>query len=157
MKEDETFCYKRFDVKKWDKKKVTWKNKLFVKDTVLAFFHIPLNFGSVVKSNMKKLKDANAIPKDSMILSDEKSMFYSNLYITTKKAIPKAKDVRVSGTFLTKVFEGPYKNIGKWIKEMEEYVKLEKKELKQMYFYYPYCPKCAKKYGNNYIVIFAEI
>jgi hypothetical protein len=157
MEDGEEVCCQRFDSGKWDKKKVTWKNKLFVKDSVFSLFYIPLNFGGVVKKNIKKLKDANAIPKEVMILSDESSFFSSNIYISTKKAIPKVKDVRVAGTFLTKVFEGPYKNMGKWIKEMKEYVKLEKQELKQMYFYYPYCPKCAKKYGNNYVVIFAEI
>jgi hypothetical protein len=26
-----------------------------------------------------------------------------------------------------------------------------------IYFYYPTCPKCAKKYGKNYVVIFARI
>ena len=31
MKEGEDRCCKKFDPKKWDKKKVTWKGKLFVK------------------------------------------------------------------------------------------------------------------------------
>lgn len=110
-----------------------------------------------MKKNVKRLEDAKAKPKDMMVLSDEKSLFYSNIYISTKKAIPGAKDVKVTGTFLTKVFEGPYKNMKEWIKEMEEYVKLEKQQLKHMYFYYTTCPKCAKKYGKNYVVLFAEI
>ncbi len=157
MKDGETECCPIFDPKKWDKKKVTWKGKLFIKDKVFSFFHIPLNFESVIKRNIKKLKDANAALKNTMILSDEKSLFHSNIYISTKKAIPKVHDVKVTGTFLTKVFEGPYKNMKKWVKEMEEYVKLEKQELKHMYFYYTTCPKCAKKYGKNYVVLFAEI
>jgi hypothetical protein len=157
MKDGDTSCCPEFDPKKWKKKKVTWRGKLFIKDKVFSFFHIPLNFGSVVKKNIKKLEDANATPKAVMILSDEKSPFYSNIYINTKKAIPKAKDVKVTGTFMTRVFEGPYKNMKQYIKEMEEYVKLQKKELKQMYFYYPACPKCSKKYGKNYVVLFAEI
>ncbi len=110
-----------------------------------------------MKKNMKKLEDANAMLKDTMVLSDEKSLFYSNVYISTKRAIPGAHDVKVTGTFLTRVFEGPYKNMKQWIKEMEEYVKLEKQELKHMYFYYTTCPNCAKEYGKNYVVLFAEI
>ena len=157
MKEGDTTCCPEFNPKKWDKKKVIWKGKLFIKAKVFSFFHIPLNFGSVMKKNIKKLEDANAKPKDMMVLSDEKSLFYSNVYISTKKAIPKVKDVKLTGTFLTKVFEGPYKNMKNWIKEMEEYVKLEKQELKGMYFYYPTCPDCSKKYGKNYAVLFAEI
>lgn len=157
MKGDEKNCCIDFNPKKWDKKKVTWKGKLFIKDKVWTFFHIPLNFKGVVKKNMKKLEDAKVMPKEPMILSDEKSLFYSNIYISTTKAIPGVLDVKVSGTFLTRVFEGPYKNMKKWIKEMEEYVKLEKQELKRMYFQYATCPKCAKESGKNYAVLFAEI
>lgn len=157
MKDGEAGCCPEFDPKKWDKKKVTWKGKLFVKDKAFAFFHIPLNLGSVIKRNMKKLEDMNAIPKEAMILSDEKSLFSTNIYISTKKAVPKVHDVKVSGTFLTKVFEGPYKNMKKWNKEMEEYVKSQKKELKHMYYYYATCPQCSKEKGKNYVVLFAEI
>jgi len=34
------------------------------------------------------------------------------------------------------VFEGPYKNIKSWIREMGEYVKSQGKETRQLYFYY---------------------
>lgn len=157
MKDGEANCCPTFNPKKYDKKKVTWKKKLFIKDRVYSLFHIPLNLESIINKNIKKLEDANAMPKDTIILSDKKSPFYSNIYINTKKAIPGVHDIKVTGTFLTKVFEGPHKNMKKWIKEMEDYVKLEKQKLKHMYFYYTTCPKCAKEYGKNYVVLFAEI
>lgn len=156
MKDGEVGCCPEFDPKKWDKKKVTWKGKLFLKDKVFTFFHIPLNFGSVIKGNIKKLKEANAMPKDMMILSDEKSLFYNNVYTSTKKALPKSEDVKVTGTFLTRVFESS-KSKKQCIKDMEEYVILEKQELKNIYFYYQICPNCSKKYGKEYLVLFAEI
>ena len=146
-----------FDPKKWDKKKVTWKGKLFVKDSVFSIFYIPLNFSGVVKKNIKKISKANALPINTMVLSDEKSMFSCNVYISTKKAIPGAHDVKVSGTFLTRVFEGPYSNMKKWKKEMEEYVKLEKQTLKHMYYYYATCPKSEGSPEKKYVVLFAEI
>jgi hypothetical protein len=157
MEDGEKRCCPKFDPKKWDKKKVTWKGKLFIKDTVFSFFHIPLNFKGVMKKNMEKLEAANAVEKDMIILSDEKSLFYSNIYISTKKVLPKVHDVKLTGTFLTRVFEGSYKNMKNWVKEMEEYVKLEKQKLKHIYFYYTTCPKCSKAYGKNYVVLFAEI
>jgi len=64
---------------------------------------------------------------------------------------------RISGTFLTKVFEGPYKNIRKWIKQMEEYVAIRNKDIEKMYFFYTTCPKCAEYYGKNYVVILAKV
>ena len=65
--------------------------------------------------------------------------------------------VRISGTFLTRVFEGPYKNMGKWVKEMKAFVKTKGREIKKLYFFYTTCPKCAKVYGKNYTVILAEV
>ena len=75
----------------------------------------------------------------------------SDQLITTVK-VP---DERVD--FLTKVFEGPYQNVGKWAMEMAEYVKGKGKEIKKLYFSYTTCPKCAKAYGKNYVVLFAQI
>jgi len=64
---------------------------------------------------------------------------------------------KLSGKFLTKVFEGPYQNAGKWAVEMKDYVASKGKELKKLYFSYTTCPKCAKAYGKNYVVLFAQI
>ena len=157
MKEGETNCCPRFDPKTYDDKTVVWNKKMFVKRKVISFFHIPLNFGSVIKKVCREIEQANAGTKIPIVLSDEKSPFYSNIYISTKKAISKELDVRVSGKFLTKVFEGPYSKVGKWTKEMRIYVEQHGKKVKQMYYYYTTCPKCAKTYGKNYVVLFAEI
>ncbi len=67
------------------------------------------------------------------------------------------QNVKLSGTFLTKVFEGPYQNAPKWLKEMEAYVAEQGKKAQKYYFYYTTCPKCAKKWGKNYVVIFAQV
>jgi len=150
-------CCPKFDPKPWDNKTITWKDKLFVKSKVISFFHIPLNFGMVIKKLCKKIDAAKAGTKVPIVVSDEKSPFYSNIYVSVEKPISSVHDVKVSGTFLSKVFEGPYKDMKKWIKEMEEYTTSKKKEIKHMYFYYTTCPKCAKKYGKNYVVLLAEI
>jgi len=63
----------------------------------------------------------------------------------------------LSGTFLTKVFEGPYQNVGEWAQEMKEYVESKGRKLKKLYFSYTTCPRCAKAYGKNYVVLFAQI
>ncbi|MFH0808778.1 MAG: hydrolase [archaeon] len=157
MEEGEEECCPEFNPEKWDNKKITWRGKLFIKDKVFSFFHIPLNFKSVMTQNIERLKEAGAYDENMIVLSDEKSLFYSNVYLSAKKPIKKALDVKVSGTFLTKVFEGPYKNMKQWIKEMKEYVETQNKEIKNLYFYHTTCPSCAKKYGKNYVVIFAEI
>ncbi len=157
MEGGEVSNYSKFNPKKYDRKKVTWKNKLFIKDTTFSLFHIPLNLEKTIEKSVRKLKDSNAALKEIMVLVDENSAFHSNVYVNSKKAIKGIKDVKVSGTFLTRVFRGSYKNRKKWIKEMEEYVRLEGQEIKQMYFYYVPCPKLEGKVEDSYLVIFAEI
>lgn len=153
----ETGCCPKFDPQPWDGKEINWQNKLFIKDSVRSFVHIPLNFGSVVKRNMKKIKAAGAVVPQYLMLSDEKSLWGSDLYIAVDNEVPGAKIEKLSGKFLTKVFEGPYRDAGKWAKEMQAYVQSKGKEIKKIYFWYTTCPKCAKVYGKNYTVIFASI
>jgi len=153
----ETGCCPRFDPAPWDKKEIKFKDKLFLKDHVRSFFHIPLNFGSVMVRDMEKIKSAGALAPKPLMLSDEKSLWGSDIYIAVSKEVPGADMVKISGTFLSKVFEGSYKDAGKWAKEMQEYVKSKGKEMKQMYFFYTTCPACAKYYGKNYTVILAKI
>jgi hypothetical protein len=153
----ETGCCPRFDPAPWDGKEIVFENRLFLKDHVKSIFHIPVNFGKVMVKNMEKIKNAGALSEKPLMLSDEKSMWGSDIYIEVTKDVPDAKMVKISGTFLTKVYEGGYGNTGKWMKNMQEYVKSKGKEMKKMYFFYTTCPACAKAYGKNYVVILAEV
>lgn len=153
----ETGCCKRFNPEPWNEKEITFDYKLFLKDHVRSFFHIPLNFGQVMVKNMEKIQEANALADEPLMLSDEKSLFGADIYIAVSQDVPGAEMTRISGIFLTKVFEGPFNNTGKWVKEMQDFVKSRGKEIKKLYFFYTTCPKCAKFYGKNYTVILAEI
>lgn len=152
-----TGCCEPFDPKPWEDKKIIWKEKIFVKDHVVSLLHIPLNFGQKIVKNMKLIEKANAKSPYQLMLTDEKSLWGSDIYIDAAKDVPGAQMTTLSGTFLTKVFEGPYQNAGKWVKEMEKYVKNKGKELKKIYLSYTTCPKCAKAYGKNYVVLFAQV
>lgn len=106
---------------------------------------------------MNLIKSAGAEADHQLMLTDENSLWGADIYIDVAKNVPGAEMAALSGTFLTKVFEGPYKNAGKWAKEMAEYVNSKGKKLKKLYFSYTTCPKCAKAYGQNYVVLFAQI
>ena len=155
--DSETGCCPRFDPGPWDEKEVKFDQKLFVKDRVRSLFHIPLNFGKVMVRNMEKISKAGALPPIPLMLSDENSLWGSDIYIAVAADVPDATMTRISGTFLTKVFEGPYKNFRNWIKEMTEYVGSKKRDIEKMYFFYTTCPKCAEHYGKNYTVILAKV
>ena len=154
---NETGCCPRFNPEPWDEKEITFENKLFVKDHVTSFLYIPINFGKIMIRNIEKIHKVNAIAPEPVILADEKSMWSSDVYIAVTKEVPEAEMVKLSGTFLCKAFEGPYKDLHKWIKQMKGYVKLKAREMKKMYFYYTTCPKCAKVYGKNYVVLLAQV
>lgn len=152
-----TGCCEPFDPAPWEEKEITWKDKIFVKDHVTSFFHIPLNMGQKITKNMALIDKAHAKPSYQLMLTDEKSIWGSDIYIDVTKEVPGACMAKLSGTFLTKVFEGPYQNAGIWAKEMQEYVKSQEKAIKKLYFSYTTCPACAKVYGKNYVVLFAQV
>lgn len=152
-----TGCCDPFNPEPWQDKEITWVDKMFVKDHVTSFLHMPLNMGAKVVKNMKLIEKADAGSTQQLMLTDEKSLWGTDIYIDVSQTVPEAQMATISGTFLTKVFEGPYKNAGKWAGEMSDYVKSLGKELKKMYFSYTTCPKCAKAYGKNYVVLFAQI
>jgi hypothetical protein len=155
--QNDTGCCPRFDPELWDGKEITWNDKLFVKDRVASLFHIPINFGKVISRNMRKIDGQKGLDEPPVVLSDEISLWGSDLYISVTKEIPEATMDKISGTFLTKAYEGPYRNTQKWCQDMAGYVKTKGRELKKMYFFYTTCPKCAKAYGKNYVVLFARV
>jgi len=152
-----TGCCAPFNPEPWQDKEITWQDKLFVKGHVHQFFHIPLNMGKKVVKNMELIKKAGAGAPYQLMLTDEKSLWGADIYIDVAKDVSGAQMAKLSGTFLTKVFEGPYRDAGKWAVEMQEYVKSKGEELKKLYFSYTTCPRCAKAYGKNYVVLFAQI
>jgi len=152
-----TGCCEPFDPAPWEDKEITWKDEIFLKDHVTCFLHIPLNMGSKVVKNMNLIELASAKESHQLMLCDENSLWGCDIYIDVAKEVPGARMAKLSGTFLTKVFEGPYKNAGKWAEEMKKYVAGKGKKLKKLYFSYTTCPKCAKAYGKNYVILFARI
>ena len=149
-------CCPKFDPKPWDGKIFEWRDKKFIKEKVFTIFHIPINFGGVMKKVMKKIDSANAECVDWMGLSDHTSNWNMDVYIAVDKEIPDAENVTLSGKFLSKVYEGPFKDTGKWCKDFEAYAKDRNLSIKKWYMWYTTCPKCQKKYGKNYVVIIAE-
>jgi hypothetical protein len=153
----ETGCCPRFEAKKWDQQVFVFKDKPFVRAKTKSFMHIPLNFGGMMKKTWKMIEDAGADTDEFLMLSHDPSLWQGEHYIAVSKEVPGADNIKLSGTYLTKVFEGPLKETSKWVAQMKQYVKANGKNTEKMYLYYTTCPKCAKFYGKNYVVGFAQI
>lgn len=160
-KQETEACCPKFDTGSWDEKTFVWEDKLFIKDTIPQVFHFPLPglVNRTMQRMWKKAVDAKATPdiEDFLLLAYDPSPWKCEYYMAVTAEVPDAENAKISGTFLSKVFDGPYNNVPQWIKEMEEYVQAKGKKTKKYYFYYTTCPKCAKIYGHNYVVAFAEV
>jgi hypothetical protein len=152
----EAICCPVFHPEPWDEREVQWQEKPFVQDKVRCLFHVPLNFGGVMRRNMQRIEAAGAKGAEVIVLSDPCSPWSADVFIDVTKDVPGARMTRLSGTFLAKVFEGPYREFGTWMKQMQAWVASKGKQPKKILAYYTTCPRCAKKHGKNYVVLLAR-
>ena len=154
----ETGCCPRFDPAPWDNEEFRFEDRLFLRAKTVSFLHVPLNIGSVMKKTWAKIEAAEAASKEQfLVLSTDPSPWRGEHYFAVTKEVPDADMVRLSGNYLTKVYEGPYRDARKWVRDMQQHVKAAGQEMLKLYFFYTTCPKCAKHYGKNYVVAFAEV
>ncbi len=154
---NEEICCPKFDPKPWDGKELNWDKKRFIKDKVFTVFFMPINFGSVMKRLDQQVVSSDAKMVDNLCLSDHTSKWNMDIYLAVDKEIPGANNVTLSGKFLSKVYEGDFKDTGKWCADFENYARQQKQQVKKQYMWYTTCPKCAKKYGKNYVVIMGQV
>jgi hypothetical protein len=157
MTNTDEICCPRFNPEPWDGKTITWQGKRFVQDHVTSLFHIPLNYGAVMTRVDAAIRAAGAKLEAPVMLTDENSLWGADVYVEAGTDVPGTKMASISGTFMCKVFEGPFSEVGRWVVEMKAWLNSEGKRFSKLYFYYTTCPKCAKKYGKNYVVLLAQI
>ena len=150
-------CCPPFNPAPWDDKMTAWEGKKFIKDKVFTLFYMPLNFGQVMKRLDKSIRDAGATMVDNLGLSDHTSMWNMDIYLAVDREVPAAHNTTLSGNFYSKVYEGPFQNTGKWMKDIVALTNSKGMKIKKWYMWYTTCPKCAKKYGKNYVVILGEV
>ncbi|HPN36311.1 MAG TPA: hypothetical protein PK843_17535 [bacterium] len=154
---DEKICCPKFDPAPWDDKVFDWAGKKFIKEKVRTLFYMPLNFGSVMKRLDATVTAAGGSFIGRLCLSDHTSKWNMDVYLAVDREIPGAENINLSGKFLTKVYEGPFKDTGKWCADFQAQAEAKGLEVKKWYMWYTTCPKCAKKYGKNYTVIVAQV
>jgi hypothetical protein len=152
-----TGCCPRFDPAPWQDQEITWLDEPFVQDHLWSVFHVPLRMGRHVTRNQSLIDAAGAAPPVPLMLSDEKSPWGTDLYIRVTKPVPGARMARLSGTFLTRVYEGPYRDAPSWAANMQSFVATRGRKLEKLYFAYTTCPACSRAYGKNYVVLFAKV
>ena len=154
-------CCLEFDPSAWKNNIHVWYEKMFIRDSVHEIFHVPLpsSVKKVITKLWHKASNADALPeaKDNLLLGHDPSPWKGEYYLAVTKEVPGADNVALTGTFVSKIFDGPYHKVPVFIEQMNAYLAENGKKAKRYFFHYAYCPECAKKYGHNYIVVFAEI
>lgn len=154
-------CCNLFNPCKWDEQEHEWTEKKFIKSSIPQIFHIPLpgtyakTIGKLWNSAVKD--DAAPALEDFLSLAYDPSPWKSDIYISVTKDVQGAENVRLSGKFVSKVFDGPFGQVPHYIRVMDIFLAKRNQFALKYYFYFATCPKCAKKYGHNYIVAFAEV
>lgn len=153
-----TGCCPRFDPQGWDDQDLHFDDKLFVRATTRGLFHIPLNMGSVFKRTFAAIEAAGARDDgDFIVLSRDSSPWTGEHYFAVSRPLPGADMAKLSGDYLTKVFEGPFSDAPKWEAEMADFVAAHGRRLERNYYFFTTCPRCAKVYGKNYVVAVARL
>jgi len=141
-----TGCCPPFDPSTLHEKELSWHGKLFVKERVHGIFHVPIDMRQKVMKAMRGIDEAHARAERPLMLSEELSPWRSDLYIEVSAPVAGADTVAISGTFLTRVYEGPYRDAPKWCADLASYVAAKGRKLEKLYFGYVMCPACAKAY-----------
>ncbi len=153
-----TGCCPRFNPEGWDGRHLHFTDKLFLRATTKSVMHIPVNMGSVFTRVQKAAEAVDAFDMDDFIvLSRDLSAWEGEHLFAVHRDVPGEEIVLLSGDFITKVFEGPYRNAEYWHRELEGMARAKGHEPAAVYFFYTTCPKCAKAYGKNYIVGVVQI
>lgn len=148
-----TRCCPRFNPEGWDGQDLHFRDKPFVRAATISAMHIPLNMGSVFSRVQKHMEKVGAFGADEyIVLSRDVSAWGAEHYFATQNPVPDEQNVTLSGDYVTKVFEGPYRDAKTWYGEMETLVRDRGKTPGDIFFFYTTCPKCAKTYGKNYVV-----
>ncbi|MBP9827220.1 hypothetical protein KBC99_01950 [Candidatus Saccharibacteria bacterium] len=156
---NETGCCAIPNTKDWDEKEVTFKDKRFIRMYTRSFLFMPLNMNKIMTIIQKLADDAGATmpPQEVMILSRDLSPWKAEQLYAVTKEVNGADNVILNGTYLTKVFEGPYQNAKQWYDALQSLAKKRGKTIESTYMFYTTCPKCAKHYGKNYTIGLAKV
>ncbi|WP_413872919.1 hydrolase [Albidovulum sp.] len=148
-----TGCCPRFNPEGWDGQDLHFRDEAFVRATTKSAMHVPLNMGNVFVRVHRHLQDAGADdPDDFVVLSRDLSPWQSEHLFAVSRPVPQEETTRLTGDYVTRVFEGPYRDARHWHAEMATLARDRGATADEVDFFYTTCPRCAKADGRNYVV-----
>jgi hydrolase family protein len=124
-----------------------------VRATTRSVMHVPANMSNMFSRVQKHIDDAGAQdPQQVLELRWDTSPWESEHLFAISAPVPDEEMTSLSGDYITRVFEDPYRRAKAWEKEMREIAGASSREPARIFFFYTTCPNCAKAYGKNYVV-----
>jgi len=153
-----TGCCYRFNPVGWDGRHLHFEKKPFMRVETKSVLHIPVNMGSVFAEALGAIERLEGFDGgENVVLSHELSPWKAEHFFAVNTDVPNHNMVGLSGEYMTKVFEGPFKDAKQWHDQICADIEANGHKVGEVYFYYTTCPKCAKAYGKNYVVGFAKL
>ncbi len=78
-------------------------------------------------------------------------------YLAVDREVHSAENVLLSGNYISKVYEGPFKDKVIWKQEFAKFTAGKTLKTGEQYTWYTTCPRCAKMHRNYYVVNLAEV
>jgi len=152
-----TGCCPRFDPAPWQDQELHWEGKLFVRDRLRTAVHVPVDMRSHIAHELALINAAHALPDPFFMLYEDVSAWGADIRIAVTGPVPGAQMDSLSGTFLTRVYDGPYSQTASHIEAMKRSVAAAGRRFDRVFFFYPTCPTCSRAYGENPTVVLARL
>lgn len=153
-----TGCCPVFHPEAWDNQIFDFKDYVFIKEYSSSIMHIPLNLGAAMTKAQKAIDQSHQAYLDQyLILSKDLSPWKTEHYFLVKGEVEGYPLEKIEGNYLAKVYDGPFKDMSKWIKSYMDETHAQGLNVETIFMFYTTCPQCAKTYGHNYVVILGKI
>ncbi|MHA6265661.1 hydrolase [uncultured Aliiroseovarius sp.] len=153
-----TGCCPRFKPETWDGLTLHLRDKPFVRAATKSVLHIPMNMGSTFTRVFEHMKDAGAYDEANfVVMSRDLSPWTAEHLFAADTPVKHEEMTTLSGDFITKVFEGSFREAKDWHAQMQDLAEKQGTKDAVVWFFYTTCPRCAKTYGKNYVVGLAQL
>lgn len=152
-----TGCCPVFHPEKYDQKTFNFSDLHFIQTSTKSVMYMPLNMDKVFTKTQADIEaSGQSIDDRYLILSNDVSVFKCIHNFMTNGPVKNYPSIKLTGNYLAKVYDGDFKDMGKWVNEFSAELKANGSKNPKIYTFYTTCPNCAKVYGHNYVVLFGE-
>lgn len=146
-----------FNAEPWQHELHAGRNKPFIKTTLRSLWYVPIGFGKAMLRLEALLRGKNAKHPEHLNPAAQLPKRRMNLLRASAPTNPIVPIETLDELYFSRVYDGDYSNMNRWMQDFEHALKVKKLRAKQIFIWQTNCPGCAKKVGSNPAVIVAEV